>query len=140
MEVEGIVYKLVFSKPGTPFYVGSTIQTLCRRRSVHVDEATYKNSKISKAIREHGYFTLEILEPKTKYRNIQALHIKEREFMELLKPELNTHRSYRSEEEAKIYKKINAQKQVICERCNKRISKNHITRHKRTLTCINFTT
>lgn len=133
--VYGIIYKLVFIKPVDDFYVGSTTQTLYTRKRKHMNDSKTGNTNKSAAIREHGDFNLEILVPGTFYKNIDALRQKEREFIELLKPTLNTYRPYITEEEYKEQNIENALKwaltRVICDICNKEIGRGYLTKHKK---------
>lgn len=128
MKIEGDIYKLVFMKPGTPIYIGSTTDSLHNRRKKHIHMSITGESKLYQAIREYGYFIIVSLEH-GEYKDKIHLRERERYFIELYEPQLNTNSAHITEEEKRIQGNIWGMKKVVCEICKNEMCQRSLKRH-----------
>ena len=109
-------------------YVGSTIQTLPERFSVHKHDAKTGKSEKYKVFRKIGQDELSsklILIKKYPCKSIDELHKEEQRWIDKLKPDLNQNRAFGKYPKKKFVKVV-----VNCP-CGSITSKDHLARHKR---------
>ncbi len=136
----GVVYKLCCDGINE-FYIGSTWDMKERKRhhKFACNNANSKeyNYKVYQYIRENKGFEnwkFEILVEK-EFENKNALHIKEKEIINLLKPALNSRNAYRTKEELKEYNNKTSAKRVAIKidcACGSKTDKMNKTTHEKT--------
>ena len=126
------------------FYVGSSID-LKGRVSDHksccnnINDKHY-NLKIYSYIRDNfgwNNFTVKTLE-RYSCKNKTELRMKEQEWIDKLKPTLNSQKAYCSTEQYIINNRKDHNKDKICDKCGKLTTSSHYARHRKTKYCINF--
>ena len=168
---KSMIYKLCCKDPNiTSIYIGSTTN-FYRRKSEHKSDCNNENSKDYnnykyQFIRDNGGFKnwdmilIENVSCNSK-REIEKI---ERDYIDKLKPSLNTYKSYTTEQEKKEYEKeyyennktkINEKRnqyfkkyrednkkkinqKINCEFCNCLSSKLNMKRHQRSIKCLKF--
>ena len=110
--LDGVIYKIEICNE---IYIGSTIEKINIRQKNHNHDLKRKNQKLQIFCRENNINKITLIElEKIKVNNKKELKIIEQEYINKLKPTLNTHRAYRTEEEiknrGKIYKQNNKEK------------------------------
>ena len=104
----GKIYKIEYISDPNVFYIGSTVQTLAKRKGQHkTDTIRLPDRKIYKFIREHGgwvQFQIILIELHNCTCS-DELRAREDYYMKLLKPALNTKAAFQTAEELKEYKK-----------------------------------
>ena len=143
-----VIYKIYCKDENIrDIYIGSTknlnLRTSIHKHTCNNETLRYYNIKLYKFIRENGgwdNFKIEILKT-YEIENIKEKLIKERKWIDKLKPSLNTQKPCRTDKEYRddnkekinLLKKINKQKyrkiKVNCNICNKELNKLSINRH-----------
>lgn len=105
--MEGIVYGIREISSDEIVYVGSTIQSLNKRKGGHLHYCFIKNSNflVYRHIREitdkehfNEHFVFEVLDT-DEFNDRTELRIRERQLIEQLKPMCNIYKAFRSKEE-----------------------------------------
>ena len=130
----GFIYKIEVDEE---CYVGSTIEKyLSNRQGKHNYSLNNSNNKshnkyLYKYCREHN--VKKIICKKLEEVDNENIRIKEQEYINKLKPTLNSNRAFQTEEEREEQKKkcnkIYYEKKSNCPICNKLLLKNYIKRH-----------
>jgi hypothetical protein len=140
----GKIYKLV-SDQDNQFYVGSTIQKLCQRKTQHVCKSKNPN-EMGRLVYEHfnqiGWQNVKIILVETyPCDSVEELVKRERYWYELLKPSLNSRfpqmdkleyaEKYRSENRELCNARTNRsqQKPVTCKPCSMTVKANAVFKH-----------
>ena len=103
----GRVYAIVDKRdPDVILYVGSTVQKLNIRWSLHKFDAKQKKSKVNVHLREHGtdHFEMKLLDERA-FEDIKAMRIHEEHYRMLHGPPLNTRKCTRGDMTRQQYKK-----------------------------------
>lgn len=129
--IKGIVYKIEFAGH---LYIGSTIKSLFKRETEH--NWKFKkmyNYKLYKVARKCNIEKLKCVKIFDEYI-IDPIQIKclEQQYIEELKPDLNTYRAITPTYEAvtKKRKKYKSTK-IHCEYCDRKITRSNMAYHKR---------
>jgi hypothetical protein len=107
-KIKGIIYKLYDKNDETKFYIGSSTMSLYTRTYQHKYNSKKGTNKLYKYIRDNGEienFIGEVLET-IEVENIKELRHKEQDFINLLKPSLNSNNATTNINDAKKLKKI----------------------------------
>jgi hypothetical protein len=157
----GIIYMIDSYDPEIKgYYVGSTLQEFEQRRMEHKSNCNNDDSKEYNHykyvyIRDNGgwnNFKMTIIE-RVLVESKSELLMMEQDWQDMLKPNLNIQRAYRTLEDKKnqkakadqIYKQKNKailnqkKKEIInCDRCDKTYTKSHKATHQKSKYCINY--
>jgi hypothetical protein len=127
----GYIYKI---ESGSNLYIGSTTQTLQKRKYKHnykLRNDIYKY-KLYEFCREHNITNIilteiEELEIETK----KDLHIVEQKYMDFFKPNLNQRGAYQSREHRLLYDRERHAQKKTCPYCNKIMRSDSLIKHKK---------
>ena len=125
----GFIYKIEIDNQ---IYIGSTKQKLYQRQNNHNQDLNNQhrkdyNNPLYKFCREHNVSKIicEMIEEVED----SELKILEQEYMNKLKPTLNSQRAYQTIEELKEQIEKQNKKKINCPICDKLITKNYINQH-----------
>lgn len=139
---ESRVYKIWCNLSGIDeIYVGSSVNFVARcllHRSDcnNINSPRYDN-KLYNYIRNNGgfeNFNIHVLEI-FPCKNYIELHQREQKWIDELKPTLNNNKSYQTNEDFKNYMNKYMSKIIYCNKCNKKSTIGHISRHKKSKQC-----
>ena len=139
---QGIIYMIDSYDPEVKgYYVGSTLQTFSQRRIGHTyDCNNIKSTKYNHYkyvyMRENGgwlNFKMTIID-RVIVESDEELRIIEQDWIDTIKPNLNTKKAYITKKEINI----NRVQIIQCDHCNKTYTKDNKTRHQKSKYCINY--
>ena len=122
----GFIYKIEVVEE---CYIGSTKNKyLCNRQYSHNYNMKNNNtSHLYNYCREHN--VKKIICEKIEEVDNENSRIKEQEYINKLKPTLNTHRAYQTHEERQEQLRIKNNKKTNCPICNKSFNKFYVKKH-----------
>ena len=127
----GYIYKI---ESGSNLYIGSTTQTLQKRKYKHnykLRNDIYKY-KLYKFCREHNITDIILTEiEEVEIETKKDLHIVEQKYMDFFKPNLNQRGAYQSREHRLLYDRNRHSIKKQCPNCNKTMRSDSLCKHKK---------
>jgi hypothetical protein len=153
---KGFIYKLCCLDVNvTDIYIGSSTN-FKERKKHHKSDCNNEKSKkyntyVYEFIRDNGGWSNWTMIELYKYpsNDKRELECEENRMMNELQSQLNSQKSYRTEEEHKITNKkyrekhkeilnMKARETIVCDNCNRLANRSSIARHKKYKICLNF--